>query len=98
MPIAHPPAGPAGRLKSWIAKSWTRRCLGVLLLLGVAGALWHIPLRAAEPAAIIPAPAIDAPSGLAGPQTIVLAGGCFWGVQAVFQHVKGVTQAVSGYA
>ena len=33
-----------------------------------------------------------------GPQTIVLAGGCFWGVQAVFQHTKGVTAAVSGYA
>jgi peptide-methionine (S)-S-oxide reductase len=108
MPITQPPAGPAGRLKSWTAKSstvrswtvrsWTRRCLGGLLLLGVAGALWHIPLRAAEPAAIIPAPAIDVPSGLAGSQTIVLAGGCFWGVQAVFQHVKGVTQAVSGYA
>jgi peptide-methionine (S)-S-oxide reductase len=31
-------------------------------------------------------------------QTVVLAGGCFWGVQAVFQHVKGVSQAVSGYA
>ena len=34
----------------------------------------------------------------AGPQTVVLAGGCFWGVQAVFQHTKGVTSAVSGYA
>jgi peptide-methionine (S)-S-oxide reductase len=33
-----------------------------------------------------------------GPQTIVLAGGCFWGVQAVFQHTRGVTRAVSGYA
>jgi peptide-methionine (S)-S-oxide reductase len=75
--------------------------LGALLLLGVAGALWQLPVRAAEPATIIPAPAIDAPKDTsmpAGPQTIVLAGGCFWGVQAVFQHVKGVTQAVSGYA
>ena len=34
----------------------------------------------------------------AGLQTAVLAGGCFWGVQAVFQHTKGVTNAVSGYA
>ena len=33
----------------------------------------------------------------AGPETTVLAGGCFWGVQGVFQHVKGVTDAVSGY-
>ncbi len=55
--------------------------------------------RAAEPAVVIPAPAVDAaaPAG-AGPQTVVLAGGCFWGVQAVFQHTKGVTAAVSGYA
>jgi peptide-methionine (S)-S-oxide reductase len=55
--------------------------------------------RAAEPAVVIPPPALDAavPSG-GGLQTIVLAGGCFWGVQAVYQHTKGVTQAVSGYA
>src|SRR6185437_10924278 len=55
--------------------------------------------RAAEAAVTIPAPAVDAaaPAG-AGPRTIVLAGGCFWGVQAVFQHTKGVTAAVSGYA
>ncbi len=55
--------------------------------------------RTAEQAVVIPAPAVDAaaPAG-AGPQTIVVAGGCFWGVQAVFQHTKGVTGAVSGYA
>ena len=55
--------------------------------------------RAAESAVVIPPPAADAaaPSG-DGMQTAVLAGGCFWGVQAVFQHTKGVTQAVSGYA
>jgi len=44
-------------------------------------------------------PATDA--GLAsakGQQTAVIAGGCFWGIQAVFQHVKGVTKAVSGYS
>ncbi len=52
---------------------------------------------AAEPAVVIPAPTVDAPAG-AGKQTVVLAGGCFWGVQAVFQHTKGVTSAVSGYA
>ena len=47
----------------------------------------------------VPNPVID--SALAsqpGQQTAVLAGGCFWGVQAVFQHVKGVTNATSGYA
>jgi len=55
--------------------------------------------RAAEPAVAIPAPALDAAAPAAGgAQTVVLAGGCFWGVQAVFQHTKGVTAAVSGYA
>jgi peptide-methionine (S)-S-oxide reductase len=53
--------------------------------------------RAAEPAVAIPAPALDAPAA-GGLQRIVLAGGCFWGVQAVYQHTKGVTTAVSGYA
>jgi len=53
--------------------------------------------QAAERALVIPAPALDSqPSG--EKQTVVLAGGCFWGVQAVFQHTKGVTSAVSGYA
>jgi peptide-methionine (S)-S-oxide reductase len=47
----------------------------------------------------LPDPAFDQPVATAkGEQTIVLAGGCFWGVQAVFQHVKGVVSATSGYA
>jgi peptide-methionine (S)-S-oxide reductase len=50
-------------------------------------------------AAPLPAPATDIPAALAkGPQTAVFAGGCFWGVEAVFRHVKGVSRAVSGYA
>ncbi len=55
--------------------------------------------KAAEPAVVIPPPAVDAavPAG-GGLQTIVLAGGCFWGVQGVFEHTKGVVQAVSGYS
>ena len=53
---------------------------------------------AAEEARTIPAPVADeaAPPG-ATSEVAVLAGGCFWGVQGVFQHVKGVTSAVSGY-
>lgn len=48
---------------------------------------------------VAPAPQFDEPAAAAGAQeTAVLAGGCFWGVQGVFQHVKGVTQAESGYA
>ena len=46
----------------------------------------------------IPPPSIDASAGQATTEVAVLAGGCFWGVQGVFQHVKGVTSAVSGYA
>jgi peptide-methionine (S)-S-oxide reductase len=68
-----------------------------LLLLSLLGALSQMPARAAEPAVVVPAPAIDAPAAESS-QTAVLAGGCFWGVQAVFQHTKGVTQALSGYA
>jgi peptide-methionine (S)-S-oxide reductase len=55
----------------------------------------------ASPAASdpIPAPARDAKRAAAAAlRTVVVAGGCFWGIQAVFQHVRGVTSAVSGYA
>ena len=52
---------------------------------------------AEEAARAVPPPAIDEPASGAGSETAVLAGGCFWGVQGVFQHVKGVTQAISGY-
>src|SRR6476620_4359717 len=55
------------------------------------------PLRAAEDAVIIPAPAADVQAS-DGIQTAVIAGGCFWGVQGVFQHTSGVVNAVSGYA
>lgn len=50
-----------------------------------------------EAAALVPAPRSDVPAGR-GLQTAVLAGGCFWGVEAVFEHVKGVRSVVSGYA
>ncbi|HEY3847938.1 MAG TPA: peptide-methionine (S)-S-oxide reductase MsrA [Acetobacteraceae bacterium] len=45
----------------------------------------------------LPPPAIDVPQDGSGLQTAVFGGGCFWGVQGVFQHVQGVTEAVSGY-
>ena len=51
----------------------------------------------AASAKLVPAPAIDVPVG-AGLETAVLAGGCFWGMEAVFEHVKGVRNVVSGYA
>jgi peptide-methionine (S)-S-oxide reductase len=50
-------------------------------------------------AASLPAPAGDAAGAASsGTETVVLAGGCFWGVQAVFEHVKGVTRVTAGYA
>jgi peptide-methionine (S)-S-oxide reductase len=69
--------------------------LGMLLL---GGGLALLPARSgAEEARVVPAPAVDPPS-TASSEVAVLAGGCFWGVQGVFQHVKGVRNAVSGYA
>jgi len=53
---------------------------------------------AAEEAIVIPAPAVDVQPAPRSTEVAVLAGGCFWGVQGVFQHVDGVTRAVSGYA
>ncbi len=50
-------------------------------------------------AASFPEPAVDIPASAAqGKQTIVLAGGCFWGVEGVFERIKGVTDVVSGFA
>jgi len=69
------------------------------IALGAAGvALWRSPLYGAEEPVLLAAPAIDNPKAPGAPQTAVLAGGCFWGVQGVFEHVKGVTKVVSGYA
>jgi peptide-methionine (S)-S-oxide reductase len=75
--------------------------LAAAALLAAAGiGLSGLHPSSAETARVIPAPAADAPPAAEGaaPETAVLAGGCFWGVQGVFQHVTGVTNAVSGYA
>ena len=70
--------------------------VGVAALL-LLGALSLRALPAAAESAAVPMPAVDEAAGQATSETTVLAGGCFWGVQGVFQHVKGVTRAVSGY-
>lgn len=70
-----------------------------ILLLLLFGATYNLAARSIEPGSTIPAPAFDAPAAPSDNlSTAVLAGGCFWGVQAVFQHVKGVESAISGYA
>src|SRR6185436_11196459 len=50
-----------------------------------------------EKARVIPPPSADEPAAQSKSEVAVFAGGCFWGVQGVFQHVKGVSKAVSGY-
>ena len=72
--------------------------LAVIALVAFAAMRLGIAPSSAESAHIIPAPAVDDPAGQASSASIVLAGGCFWGVQGVFQHVEGVTSAASGYA
>jgi peptide-methionine (S)-S-oxide reductase len=68
------------------------------LLVSMMIALHSFPSAAGEARAIAP-PALDeAASARASSEIAILAGGCFWGVQGVFQHVDGVTNAVSGYA
>lgn len=75
-----------------------RNALLTILSVPVAALLiWNAPLGAQEASVVIPAPAtVLAESGNSA--VAVFAGGCFWGVQGVFQHVVGVSNAVSGYA
>ena len=72
--------------------------LGAIGLVAASATAWRSPAAQAEAAHVIPAPALDEPVGSATSEVAVLAGGCFWGVQGVFQHVDGVMNAVSGYA
>jgi peptide-methionine (S)-S-oxide reductase len=72
--------------------------LGAVAAILLGGLSLAVQTPAAADARVIPAPALDEPPNPAGSETIVLAGGCFWGVQGVFEHVDGVTRAVSGYA
>jgi peptide-methionine (S)-S-oxide reductase len=64
----------------------------------MGAALWHSPLLGAEAPVIIAPPAVDNQKTAGPAQTAVLAGGCFWGVQGVFEHVRGVQKVVAGYA
>ncbi len=69
-----------------------------VVLLGILAGTVACTAKAGT-SAPIPAPVVDAqPAATSTPQTAVVAGGCFWGIQAVFQHVKGVVSATSGYS
>jgi peptide-methionine (S)-S-oxide reductase len=70
-----------------------------LVASAIIGLLWHLSGRTGETATPLPPPEIDTPkSAGSGTETAVLAGGCFWGVQGVFQHTKGVKNVLSGYS
>ncbi|CDX13904.1 Peptide methionine sulfoxide reductase MsrA 2 [Mesorhizobium sp. ORS 3324] len=75
---------------------FARGALAALGFAAVAAAFWQTPARSAEDAVVIPPPALDEKAA-SGTEKAVFAGGCFWGMQGVFQHVKGVSKAVSGY-
>lgn len=78
-------------------RPWRNGLLG--LMLGAAGLFgWQHIAHSSEPNVVLPAPAMDAPAANTHQAVAVMAGGCFWGVQGVFQHVRGVTQVVAGYS
>jgi peptide-methionine (S)-S-oxide reductase len=73
--------------------------MGVILLGAVVYLGVNLPRSSATAATAIPNPAVDDPLASAkSQQTVVVSGGCFWGIQAVFEHVKGVTSATAGYS
>jgi peptide-methionine (S)-S-oxide reductase len=83
---------------------WRAILAAVLAVVGVAATACLVrhpvmPAATGTAPSAIPAPAVDEPAtGRPKAETAVLAGGCFWGVQGVYQHVKGVNAAESGYA
>src|SRR5271165_2236049 len=80
------------------ATQWSRLLMAVLAV----GALWMVfgrsPLFGAEAPVVVAPPTLDNPKASGAAQTAVLAGGCFWGVQGVFEHVRGVQNVIAGYA
>ncbi len=78
------------------ASIWAPMGAAVLIVIGVLAGEYRA--QSAEPAVMIPSPTLDEPASAAHSETAVFAGGCFWGVQGVFEHVRGVQQAVAGYS
>ena len=80
---------------------WKTSSLRLAAIVGAVAAgavLWHSPLFGAEAPVIIAPPLVDNPKADGPSQTAVLSGGCFWGVQGVFEHVRGVKNVIAGYA
>ena len=89
-PLNYPSIRPALRRRSFIC--------ALTALLMAAGTGFALSRSVAEEFQAIPSFASSESVAKETSETAILAGGCFWGVQGVFQHVKGVTSAVSGYA
>lgn len=77
---------------------WKTLRVPVVVLSALGFLAWQLPLYGAEAPVVIPPPAIDNPKATGALQTAVLSGGCFWGVQGVFEHLRGVKQVIAGYA
>ena len=77
---------------------WSKPLMAVFALGALSVAYCRSPLSGAESPVVIAAPAVDNAKAEGVPQTAVLAGGCFWGVQGVFEHVRGVKNVLAGYA
>src|SRR4029077_6824796 len=74
-----------------------RSAFVVLTLIAMASLTYRLA-SAGDRAVMLPDPQMDSALAGTGDSTAVIAGGCFWGIQAVFQHVKGVKSAISGYS
>jgi peptide-methionine (S)-S-oxide reductase len=85
-----------------MSKFWLRFGLAAAIAVLVVGIVMRdsrSSVVASEMVTALPKPAFDEPlASSPGQETAVVAGGCFWGIQAVFQHVKGVISATSGYS
>ena len=79
-------------------KSWQTNLIATLALAVLGFSLWRSPVLGAEAPVVIAPPVLDNPKEAGATQTAVLAGGCFWGVQGVFEHVRGVQKVLAGYA
>jgi peptide-methionine (S)-S-oxide reductase len=86
-------------VKSTRIKNWAFAGLsGALVALFAVTFVGLGRLHAAEAATVVPRPALDNPQAAGSLQTAVLSGGCFWGTQGVFEHVKGVRKVLAGYS
>ena len=80
-------------------KSFLRYGLLAILIAAIVGFAFRGPVSASEKPSTLPKPAVDESlASKPGQQMATISGGCFWGIQAVFQHVRGVVSATSGYS